>query len=170
LTRRRFLMPVRESDIIFLSPDMSWFHRKSTGMEHAIDIAVPIGSEVYAAAAGRVADASEDDDGYKGIDIEHAGGTYTNYGHLSEIDVKEGDEVEEGQVIGLSGDSGNLGGLPPHLHFEAFVEKKGSYDTVPFAWKSKLAVEKRTVEILLPKSVVSKYERQVKIAFGQFGV
>jgi murein DD-endopeptidase MepM/ murein hydrolase activator NlpD len=133
-------------------------------MEHAIDIVVPVGSKVYAAAAGKVTDASEDDDGYKGVDIKHDDGTYTNYGHLSEIQVRKGDEVNEGQIIGLSGDSGNLGGLPPHLHFEAFVEKEGTYDTVPFRWKEELPVERRTVEILLPKSVVAKYESQAKSA------
>lgn len=46
----------------------------------------------------------------------NGGKLQTYYAHLSEIRVKEGDTVEEGQVIGISGESGNVNGA--HLHFE----------------------------------------------------
>lgn len=50
------------------------------------------------------------------IIIDHGGGYYTLYGHLSELKVEVGQEVEADKVIGLVGDSGSLGG--PALYFE----------------------------------------------------
>jgi hypothetical protein len=67
-------------------------------MEHAIDIVVPVGSEVYAATAGKVTDASEDDDGYKDVDIDHDDGTYTNYGHLM---VSVSEELPRGRLLSI---------------------------------------------------------------------
>jgi murein DD-endopeptidase MepM/ murein hydrolase activator NlpD len=43
---------------------------------------------------------------------------YSQYMHLSRIDVKAGDPVEEGRVIGGMGNTGNAGGTPTHLHFQ----------------------------------------------------
>jgi murein DD-endopeptidase MepM/ murein hydrolase activator NlpD len=48
--------------------------------------------------------------------MDHSGGVITVYAHLSAIRVQQGEEARGGQVIGLSGHSGNASG--PHLHFE----------------------------------------------------
>lgn len=53
------------------------------------------------------------------IVIDHGLGLQTIYGHLSRIDVKVGDRVEKGQIIGLTGATGMAGG--DHLHFEVAV-------------------------------------------------
>jgi len=52
------------------------------------------------------------------IKIEHENGFYTLYAHLKYVDVKLGEYVEKGQVIGYMGDSGNAYGK--HLHFEVW--------------------------------------------------
>ncbi len=53
------------------------------------------------------------------IIIDHGQGVYTCYYHLSKFKVKEGDRVQRGEVIALSGDTGRITG--PHLHFSARV-------------------------------------------------
>jgi len=53
------------------------------------------------------------------IIVDHGRGVYTCYYHMSEFDVKKGDIVSRGQVLGLSGVSGRVTG--PHLHFSARV-------------------------------------------------
>lgn len=81
-----------------------------------IDLAVPVGTQVRAAAPGEVIWA-----GWRGnygllVIIDHQNGYSTYYAHLSQVRVSPGQFVEWGQVIGLSGNSGLSTG--PHLHFE----------------------------------------------------
>jgi murein DD-endopeptidase MepM/ murein hydrolase activator NlpD len=51
--------------------------------------------------------------------IDHGQGIFTGYWHQEEIDVKVGDRVEPGQLIGLIGATGRVTG--PHLHWEIWV-------------------------------------------------
>lgn len=86
---------------------------------NGIDIGVRTGTTLYAAAAGQViiAKSSGWNTGYgKYIVISHYNGTQTVYGHLSEVLVTPGQTVYQGQVIGLTGNTGKSTG--PHLHFE----------------------------------------------------
>ncbi|BAL81636.1 peptidoglycan DD-metalloendopeptidase family protein [Caldisericum exile] len=85
-----------------------------------IDIASYYGAPIRAAADGEVTFAGWDSGGYgKMIIIYHRDGIETVYGHLSGIDVKVGDKVKKGQVIGYEGCTGLCTG--PHLHFEIRV-------------------------------------------------
>lgn len=93
----------------------------SSGNYHSgRDIACPIGTDVLAAADGKVKFVKMLDDsfGYH-LMLDHGDEVYTLYGHCSEILVAEGQEVKQGQVIALSGNTGNSTG--PHLHFEVRV-------------------------------------------------
>lgn len=96
------------------------------------DFAVPIGTPVRAAGAGRVVRVSCG--GAFGIElvVEHPGGYYTQYAHLAAVGVDQGESVVPGQVIGQSGTSGNSTG--PHLHFEVRVtpELGSAVDPVPW--------------------------------------
>ncbi|MFI9151198.1 M23 family metallopeptidase [Streptomyces sp. NPDC053367] len=85
------------------------------------DFAVPSGTPVVAAHGGTVVKAggngAGDGPAYgNAIVIKHANGTYSQYAHLSRVDVKIGQIVATGQRIALSGNTGNSSG--PHLHFE----------------------------------------------------
>ncbi|MER5382120.1 M23 family metallopeptidase [Streptomyces sp. NBC_00647] len=93
-----------------------WSHKHS-----GQDFAVPQGTNVVAAHGGTVVKAggngAGDGPAYgNAIVIKHANGTYSQYAHLSRIDVKIGQVVATGQHIALSGNTGNSSG--PHLHFE----------------------------------------------------
>jgi murein DD-endopeptidase MepM/ murein hydrolase activator NlpD len=82
-----------------------------------IDLPVPIGTPVLAAAGGRVVYAGDGIRGYGNLVVlEHAGGLLTVYAHNSELLVRPGDVVAAGARVALSGQSGHATG--PHLHFE----------------------------------------------------
>jgi murein DD-endopeptidase MepM/ murein hydrolase activator NlpD len=81
------------------------------------------GKKVFAAQSGVIKYAKLNDGGYGNlIIITHADGFETYYGHLSEMEVKEGDYVVQGQEIGKIGETGRSTG--PHLHFEIRKDKK----------------------------------------------
>jgi murein DD-endopeptidase MepM/ murein hydrolase activator NlpD len=81
-----------------------------------IDIAVPIGTPIRASGGGTVMAAGYDSDYGLFVLLRHPSGYETMYGHTSRLLAAEGDEVQAGQVIGLSGNSGRS--TAPHLHFE----------------------------------------------------
>lgn len=81
-----------------------------------IDVAVPVGTPVRASGGGRVAAAGYDPDYGLFVLLRHPAGYETMYGHASRLVAAEGDNVQAGQVIGLSGNSGRS--TAPHLHFE----------------------------------------------------
>jgi peptidoglycan DL-endopeptidase CwlO len=84
-----------------------------------IDIAVPTGTPIRAAASGRVAIAGWVG-GYGNYTcIQHSASLSSCYGHQSAIHVSVGQQVSQGQVIGLSGSTGNSTG--PHVHFEVRI-------------------------------------------------
>ncbi len=89
---------------------------------NGVDLASSYGAKIYAAAAGEVLISK--DSGWNGgygsyVVIKHGNGTQTLYGHLSSTAVSAGDHVEQGQVIGAMGNSGQVTGVTGvHLHFE----------------------------------------------------
>jgi peptidoglycan DL-endopeptidase CwlO len=84
-----------------------------------IDIGVPSGTPIHAAAAGTVAIAGPES-GYGNYTcIDHGGGLSTCYAHQESISVSVGQKVSQGQVIGISDCTGLCFG--PHLHFEVRV-------------------------------------------------
>jgi murein DD-endopeptidase MepM/ murein hydrolase activator NlpD len=122
------------------------------GKHKGIDIGCPMGTEIYAVWGGvvKIADSSREYDGAgKYVVIEHEDGFLTKYFHMSRIDASVGQRVGQGDIIGLSGNTGNVrgGGAIPtgtyddpnserakgkgaHLHFE--IHKPGK-DGVPVA-------------------------------------
>jgi Peptidase family M23 len=98
-----------------------------------IDIAMPENTTLRSIADGvveRVVDFGNENIG-KGVMIRHEDGTVAIYGHLNEINVKPGQHVDAGDVIGLSGNTGHSTG--PHLHF-GMKDAQGNFvDPTPIA-------------------------------------
>jgi murein DD-endopeptidase MepM/ murein hydrolase activator NlpD len=133
VTKISDVLPVTETAPLLNSPKISFqmpvngrissgfgnrFHPidKKIKFHDGIDIAVPVGTKVVAAADGVVKFA-----GWKGgygnvVVIAHADGSETLYGHNSKLLVAEGQKVIAGQPISLSGSTGKSTG--PHVHFE----------------------------------------------------
>ncbi|MEU8917677.1 M23 family metallopeptidase [Streptomyces nigrescens] len=85
------------------------------------DFVVPSGTVVKAAHSGTVVKAGPNGGGDgpaygNAIVIKHDNGMYTQYAHLSQLNVSVGQQVGTGEKVGLSGSTGNSSG--PHLHFE----------------------------------------------------
>jgi len=99
----------------------SEFHR-------GLDLAAPIGTEVYAARDGSVGAIGSDPVLGKMLILNHEAGYQTIYGHLAEISVRLNEEVRSGMIIGTVGATGYATG--PHLHFE--IRRSGATrDPVP---------------------------------------
>ncbi|MFI6002462.1 M23 family metallopeptidase [Streptomyces sp. NPDC051366] len=93
-----------------------WSHKHS-----GQDFACAVGTPVKAASAGVVVKAGPNGGGDgpaygNAIVIKHANNTYSQYAHLSKIQVRIGQKVAKGTQVALSGNTGNSSG--PHLHFE----------------------------------------------------
>lgn len=82
-----------------------------------LDIAAPMGTEIYAGEAGKVYRAGWNSGGYGNyVIIDHPDGYRTLYAHCSSVVCYEGQEVEKGQLIAKVGSTGDSTG--PHCHFE----------------------------------------------------
>ena len=88
-----------------------------SGYHPAIDIAAGLGAPIYASDSGVVVFAGWSNWGYGYmVVVDHGNGWQTLYSHLSQWNVNCGQSVYQGNVLGLSGSTGNSTG--PHLHFE----------------------------------------------------
>lgn len=101
-----------------------------------IDYAGAAGSPVVAPADGRVALVGRVSQGFQihgnVVGIDHGQGVISIFMHLSRINVKEGDFVKQGQLIGAVGSTGAATG--PHLHWGLYVNGQ-SVDPVPWQFK-----------------------------------
>jgi murein DD-endopeptidase MepM/ murein hydrolase activator NlpD len=89
-------------------------------MHQGIDIGVPMGTPIKAAAAGTIIYCGWEE-GYGNLTvIDHGGNLATAYGHQSSIAVACGQQVAQGEVIGYVGCTGHCTG--PHLHFEVRID------------------------------------------------
>ena len=88
-----------------------------------IDIPAPTGTNIIAAAAGKVAFAGTQGGYGRTVILDHGGGIMTLYAHNSQLLVSKGNQVAQGSVIAKAGSTGMSTG--PHLHFE--VRENGKY-------------------------------------------
>lgn len=88
----------------------------ATKFHEGLDFAASTGTNVFATADGKVSMAQRAAGYGNCIDIDHGYNYLSRYAHLSEILVKEGEEVKRGQLIGKVGSTGKSTGS--HLHYE----------------------------------------------------
>lgn len=91
----------------------------SAAFHAGIDFRAPSGRGVEATAAGRVVVAGRSGGYGNLVEIDHGKGLTTRYAHLSKIEVRVGQQVEKGDMVGRVGSTGRSTG--PHLHYETRV-------------------------------------------------
>lgn len=101
-----------------------------------VDLAGPTGTPVFATADGIVSKASRFGSYGNYIQIEHGGQLQTRYAHLSGYEVKAGDRVHKGDLIGYVGTTGRSTG--PHLHYEVRIAGE-AVNPIPYMTESTAA-------------------------------
>ena len=119
------IQPINNEDLRRMASGYGWrtdpftkTRRKHKGM----DFSAPTGTPIYATSDGKVIRVDGRAPGYgKHIRIDHGFGYVTLYAHLSKFNVRRGQEVKRGDVIGFVGNTGRS--VAPHLHYE--IRKDG---------------------------------------------
>ena len=115
------------------------------GRSHlGVDLAAPEGTPFYAAAAGKVILSRWNGGFGYNVMIEHGAGIVTVYGHASRLLVKEGQMVQAGDKIALTGNTGHSFGA--HLHFEVRINDK-AIEPLAFMRKNGVDLQKHTEAI-----------------------
>ena len=119
------IMPVASKDLTRVASGYGMrFHPvfKVRKMHTGMDFTAPTGTEIYATGDGKVVKVVSERRGYgKHVVIDHGFGYRTRYAHMSKFNVRVGQKIKRGDVIGYVGNTGTSTG--PHLHYE--VEKNG---------------------------------------------
>jgi murein DD-endopeptidase MepM/ murein hydrolase activator NlpD len=89
-------------------------------MHTGLDFRASTGDPVRATANGKVISSGWSGGYGRMVEIDHGNGLATRYGHMSEINVRVGDQIKIGQVIGAVGSTGRSTG--PHLHYETRID------------------------------------------------
>lgn len=114
------IQPVANKELIRLASGFGYrIHPvyKVKKLHTGIDFSASIGTPIYATADGVVEDVHVSFSGYgKRVRINHGFGFKTQYAHMHEFAVREGEKVKRGQVIGYVGNTGTS--TAPHLHYE----------------------------------------------------
>lgn len=96
---------------------------RTSDYHDGIDLTAPDGTAVRAAAAGKVLFAGEEPRQFgKMVVVDHGGGWQSSYAFLSRLTVKQGDDVRQGERVGLSGHTGKARGS--ELHFELRLDNR----------------------------------------------
>lgn len=119
------IQPINNEDLTRMASGYGWRSdpfTKARKMHYGMDFTAPKGTPIYASGDGKVTRADNNSSGYgKHIRIEHGYGYLSLYAHLSSYNVKKGQKVKRGDLIGFVGSTGRS--EAPHLHYEVWKEK-----------------------------------------------
>jgi len=121
------IQPINNDNLRRMASGYGWRtdpFTKSRRMHKGMDFSAPTGTPIYAPSDGKVIRVDSRSAGYgKHIRIDHGFGYVTLYAHLSKYNVRRGQQVKRGDVIGFVGNTGRS--VAPHLHYE--IRKDGKH-------------------------------------------
>ena len=120
------IQPIKKGDLTRMASGYGYRtdpFNKSRKMHYGMDFTASRGTPIYASGNGVVKRADNRSSGYgKHIRIDHGFGYVSLYAHLNKYNVKRGQKVKRGDIIGFVGSTGRSVG--PHLHYEIFKDGK----------------------------------------------
>lgn len=120
------IQPISNKDLTKLSSGFGYrIHPvyKTMHMHTGIDFTAQVGTPIYSTGNGIITNPIENMSGYgQFVLVDHGFGYKTLYAHLSKINVKRGQKVKRGEIIGFVGNTGLSTG--PHLHYEVWIGDK----------------------------------------------
>ncbi|MGB5402334.1 M23 family metallopeptidase [Robiginitalea sp.] len=118
------IQPVNNEELTRMASGFGWRSdpfTKARKMHWGMDFTAPRGTPIYASGDGKITRADNRASGYgKHIRLEHGYGYMTIYAHLSRYNVKVGQQVKRGDLIGFVGSTGRS--EAPHLHYEVWKD------------------------------------------------
>ncbi len=119
------IQPIKKEDLKRMASGYGWRtdpFTKKRRKHYGMDFSAKTGTPVYATGDGIVKRADNRSSGYgRHIRIDHGFGYVSLYAHLSKYNVKRGQKVKRGEIIGYVGNTGRS--VAPHLHYEIFKDK-----------------------------------------------
>ncbi|WP_340064828.1 M23 family metallopeptidase [Ascidiimonas aurantiaca] len=120
------IQPLNNEDLTRMASGYGWRSdpfTKARKFHYGMDFTAPRGTPIFASGDGEVTRADNRSAGYgKHIRIDHGYGYVSLYAHLSKYNVKRGQKVKRGDLIGFVGSTGRS--EAPHLHYEIFKDGK----------------------------------------------
>ena len=120
------IQPVRKEDLKRMASGFGWRidpFTKARKKHYGMDFSAIRGTPIYATGDGKVVRADNRASGYGNhIRIDHGFGYISLYAHMSKYNVKRGQKVKRGDIIGYVGNTGRS--VASHLHYEIFKDKK----------------------------------------------
>jgi len=120
------IQPIRKEDLTRMASGYGWRSdpfTKARKKHNGMDFTAPTGTPIYATGNGKVKRADNTASGFGNhIEIDHGYGYKTIYAHLSKYNVKRGQKVSRGDLIGFVGNTGRSVG--PHLHYEVHKSER----------------------------------------------
>ena len=118
------IQPINNKDLTRMASGFGWRSdpfTKARRMHRGMDFTAPKGTPIYASGDGKIIRADNNSSGFgKHIRIDHGFGYKSIYAHMSKYNVKRGQHVKRGDLIGFVGNTGRS--EAPHLHYEVWKD------------------------------------------------
>ncbi len=136
------IQPISNKQLVALASGFGWRTHpiyKVKKLHTGIDFAAAIGTPIYATADGTVDNVEVKFSGYgKMVEIDHGFGYRTRYAHMHDFNVRTGQRIKRGDLIGYVGNTGLS--TAPHLHYEVLINR-GQVDPVHYFYNDLLPAE-----------------------------